>query len=196
MLGTPDYIAPEQIRDAQSADIRADIYSLGCTLYHLLTGQPPFRGEFLWDVYEAHRSTQAAPLNLARPEVPVELAESVARMMAKEPGRRSQTPAQVAQALVPFFRNASQNTLPGTSAVTYAAQPARRTELPSVPTAPATNLPPASRPAASAPQRQTQPGWALEGLIDLREENSHVDMKTDGASARNATEGIKQGRTA
>ena len=53
MLGTPDYIAPEQIRDAQTADIRADIYSLGCTLYYLLTGGPPFRGEHLWDVYQA-----------------------------------------------------------------------------------------------------------------------------------------------
>ena len=45
MLGTPDYIAPEQIRDAQSADIRADIYSLGCTLYYLLAGRPPFHGD-------------------------------------------------------------------------------------------------------------------------------------------------------
>ena len=51
MLGTPDYIAPEQIRDAQSADIRADIYSLGCTLYYLLSGRPPFLGANLWDVY-------------------------------------------------------------------------------------------------------------------------------------------------
>ena len=50
MLGTPDFIAPEQIRDAQSADIRADIYSLGCTLYYLLAGRPPFAGDNLWDL--------------------------------------------------------------------------------------------------------------------------------------------------
>ena len=103
MLGTPDYIAPEQIRDAQSADIRADIYSLGCTLYYLLTGGPPFRGEHLWDLYQAHLSMDAGPLNLVRPEVPVELAAVVAKMMAKEPRRRFQTPGEVAQALTPFF---------------------------------------------------------------------------------------------
>ena len=85
MLGTPDYIAPEQIRDAQSADIRADIYSLGCTLYYLLTGRPPFAGDNLWDLYQAHFSMDAGPLNLVRPEVPVELAALVAKMMAKEP---------------------------------------------------------------------------------------------------------------
>jgi len=104
MLGTPDYIAPEQIRDAQSADIRADIYSLGCTLYYLLTGGPPFRGEHLWDLYQAHFSMEAGPLNLVRPEVPIELAAAVAKMMAKEPRRRFQTPGEVAQALTPFFK--------------------------------------------------------------------------------------------
>ncbi len=104
MLGTPDFIAPEQIRDAQSADIRADIYSLGCTFYYLLTGGPPFRGEHLWDVYQAHFSMEAGPLNLVRPGVPVELAAVVAKMMAKEPERRFQTPADVARALAPFFK--------------------------------------------------------------------------------------------
>jgi serine/threonine protein kinase len=107
MLGTPDYIAPEQIRDAQSADIRADIYSLGCTLYYLLTGGPPFRGDHLWDVYQAHISMNASPLNLVRPEVPVELAAVVAKMMAKEPARRFQAPAEVARALTPFFKPAA-----------------------------------------------------------------------------------------
>ena len=107
MLGTPDYIAPEQIRNAQSADIRADIYSLGCTLYYLLAGGPPFRGEHLWDLYQAHFSMEAGSLNLVRPEVPVELAAVVAKMMAKEPRRRFQTPGQVAQALTPFFKTTS-----------------------------------------------------------------------------------------
>jgi serine/threonine protein kinase len=104
MVGTPDYIAPEQIRDAKSADIRADIYSLGCALYYLLSGSPPFRGAHLWDIYQAHFSMDAGPLNLVRPEVPVELAAVVAKMMAKEPGRRFQTPGEVARALTPFFR--------------------------------------------------------------------------------------------
>ena len=100
MLGTPDYIAPEQISDAQQADIRADIYSLGCTLYYLLTGGPPFQGDSLYDVLQAHHSMEATPLNLARPEVPVELAALVAKMMAKEPERRFQEPKEVAQAVV------------------------------------------------------------------------------------------------
>ena len=103
-LGTPDFIAPEQIIDAQSADIRADIYSLGATLYYLLTGHPPFHANSLYDMYQAHISRDAEPLNLARPEVPVELAALVAKMMAKDPGRRFQTPGEVALALTPFFK--------------------------------------------------------------------------------------------
>ncbi len=104
MLGTPDYIAPEQISNARHADIRADIYSLGCTLYYLLTGKPPFQGDSLYDILQAHHSMDATPLNLVRPEVPVEVAAIVAKMMAKEPGRRFQEPKEVAQSLKPFFR--------------------------------------------------------------------------------------------
>jgi serine/threonine protein kinase/formylglycine-generating enzyme required for sulfatase activity len=104
MLGTPDYIAPEQTLDAQKADIRADIYSLGCTLYHLLTGSTPFAGNSLFEVLQAHHAIEAKPLNLVRPEVPVELAAVVAKMMAKDPNRRYQTPGEVVQALKPFLK--------------------------------------------------------------------------------------------
>jgi len=103
MLGTPDYMAPEQSLDAATADIRADIYSLGCTLYYLLTGAPPFDAANLVGLLLAHQSTQARPLNLVRPEVPVELAAVVARMMAKDPAKRYQKPIEVAQALTPFL---------------------------------------------------------------------------------------------
>ncbi len=104
MLGTPDYIAPEQIVDARRADIRADVYSLGCTLYYLLTAGPPFRGTNLYDILQAHHSRDALPLNLARPDVPTEVAAIVSKMMAKEPEQRFQEPKHVAQALLPFFK--------------------------------------------------------------------------------------------
>ncbi|HEX7449095.1 MAG TPA: family 16 glycoside hydrolase [Pirellulales bacterium] len=104
MLGTPDYVAPEQTLDAQNADIRADIYSLGCTLYFLLSGGPPFQENSLYAILEAHHKREPKPLNLVRAEVPAELAAVVAKMMAKDPARRYQTPIEVAKALVPFFK--------------------------------------------------------------------------------------------
>jgi serine/threonine protein kinase len=107
MLGTPEYMAPEQIRDPQMADVRADIYSLGCTLYFLLAGRPPFDGNSLYDIFQAHHSNEASPLNLVRPDVPAELAALVAKMMAKEPDHRFQAPALVAKALIPFFKPGS-----------------------------------------------------------------------------------------
>jgi hypothetical protein len=108
MLGTPDYMAPEQWRDAAHADIRADIYSLGCTLYFLLAGHSPFQGTSLLAIWEAHQSREAQPLNELRAEVPAELAKVVAKMMAKDPAQRYQAPLEVAQALLPFFKGAGQ----------------------------------------------------------------------------------------
>jgi hypothetical protein len=108
-LGSVDYIAPEQLDDPRLADIRADIYSLGCTLYHLLSGTPPFHGTTL-QVLEAHRSLEARPLNEVRPELSSELALLVGRMMAKQPGRRFQTPTEVARRLMPFAGPAVERT--------------------------------------------------------------------------------------
>jgi serine/threonine protein kinase len=105
MLGTPDYIAPEQTLDPQKADIRADIYSLGCTLYYLLKGGPPFQGSSLFEVLQAHHATEATALDQVRPDIPKELAAVVARMMAKSPADRYRTPAEAARALAPFFKS-------------------------------------------------------------------------------------------
>ncbi len=66
VMGTPAYMAPEQAQDAASADIRADIYSLGCTLYFLLTGAPPFTGKSAFAILQAHVSTEATPLSRLR----------------------------------------------------------------------------------------------------------------------------------
>jgi Leucine-rich repeat (LRR) protein/tRNA A-37 threonylcarbamoyl transferase component Bud32 len=104
VMGTPDYMAPEQADDARSADIRADVYSLGCTLYHLLTGQPPFpRGTAIQKI-KAHQTQVPPPVTELRPEVPPELACIVERMMAKDRAERHQTPAEVAEALTAFLQ--------------------------------------------------------------------------------------------
>ncbi len=155
MLGTPDYIAPEQSLDAQKADIRADIYSLGCTLYCLLNGGPPFAGASLYEILQAHHSRDALPLNLARPDVPAELAALVARMMAKAPEHRFQTPGQVAQALKPFFK-------PGQAAAVAVANPATSPkESPA-----ADRLAAAPPPAAHTQAKPPRSGLALD-MIDL-----------------------------
>jgi serine/threonine protein kinase len=104
MLGTPDYIAPEQTLDAARADIRADIYSLGCTLYFLLTGSPPFQAGSQYELLQAHHMKEPTPLNHLRSDVPPELAAVASKMMAKDPARRYQTPAEVVQALTPFLK--------------------------------------------------------------------------------------------
>jgi CheY-like chemotaxis protein len=102
VAGTPDYIAPEVVRDPLEADSRADLYSLGCTLYRFLAGQVPFPGGTPREKMTRHLNEDPTPLRTLRPEVPEHLAEIVARMMAREPARRYQTAAEVAQALAPF----------------------------------------------------------------------------------------------
>jgi WD40 repeat protein len=102
VLGTVDYIAPEQADDAHEADIRCDIYSLGCTLYHLLAGQPPFPAGTPIQKVMAHVQKKPQPLTELRPDLPEGIMPVLERMMAKNPRDRYQTPAEVAFALKPF----------------------------------------------------------------------------------------------
>ncbi|HKI37520.1 MAG TPA: serine/threonine-protein kinase [Gemmataceae bacterium] len=103
LLGTPDYMAPEQARSVQTADIRADIYSLGCTLYHALAGQVPFPETNLVRLLMRHASESPRPLPALNRAVSEGLQLVVASMMAKDPARRYPTPKQAAQALQPFL---------------------------------------------------------------------------------------------
>jgi serine/threonine-protein kinase len=102
MLGTADYLAPEQALDFHRADIRSDIYSLGCTFYYLLTGQPPYPGGNLAQKVAKHLHAAAPAVEQVRLEVPAPVAAVVGKMLAKRPEDRYQTPAEVATALAPL----------------------------------------------------------------------------------------------
>ena len=103
-LGTEDYIAPEQSRDSFKVDRRADVYSLGCTLYATLTGKLPFPGKTMAEKLEGHRAKSPRPLREVVPDAPPELEAVLARMMAKEPADRYPTCAAVYEALAPFCK--------------------------------------------------------------------------------------------
>jgi serine/threonine protein kinase len=104
VMGTPDYIAPEQAIDAHKADIRADIYSLGCTFYQLLSGQLPFPEETVVQKILGHMERSPPPVRDFRDDVTPELACVLGKMMAKDPAERYQTPMEVARALGPFAK--------------------------------------------------------------------------------------------
>jgi tRNA A-37 threonylcarbamoyl transferase component Bud32 len=113
VVGTPAYLAPEQARDPGSADARSDLYSLGCTLYHLLAGRPPFaEGTHLQQLL-AHQDRAPEPLSAVRSDVPEALSRLVERLLAKEPARRCQTAAEVIEALTAFTDPAAAGLLVG-----------------------------------------------------------------------------------
>jgi serine/threonine-protein kinase len=106
LMGTPNYMAPEQATDPHAVDIRADIYSLGCTFYHLLTGRPPFPGGSFWQKINQHREAEPVSVESLRPDLPGCLARVVRRMMAKRPAERFQTPNDLVANLRRFERDA------------------------------------------------------------------------------------------
>jgi serine/threonine protein kinase len=104
-MGTADYIAPEQAFGPHPVDIRADLYSLGCTLYHLLAGRAPFSGaeyESLMAKLLAHAQIPAVPIRELRGEVDPELASLLDRLMAKSPEDRFDAPSKLVTELNAF----------------------------------------------------------------------------------------------
>ena len=98
-LGTFDYISPEQARDPRDVDVRSDLYSLGCTLFHMLTGRPPFPGGTVLQKLIQHQEESPADVRTLNPQVPVELSGIIAKLMAKDRDRRYQTPEHLVRDL-------------------------------------------------------------------------------------------------
>lgn len=126
MMGTPDYIAPEQAANAHKADIRADIYSLGCTLFTLLAGKAPFGEGSVLEKIKAHAQAEPPAISQFRSDVPPQVAAILRKMLAKDPAERYQTPAEVVAALERWAAVASP---------VAAAKPARTRRWPLVLTA-------------------------------------------------------------
>ena len=99
VLGTADYVAPEQVANSHSADVRADIYALGASFYFLLAGHPPFPQGTVSQKLTWHRTKDPTPIRQLRPEVPEALAAIVQKMLMKDPNQRYQSPAEVAMEL-------------------------------------------------------------------------------------------------
>jgi serine/threonine protein kinase len=102
VVGSMDYIAPEQTEDSAGVDERADIYGLGCTLYFALTGRPPFPGGTSKEKIQRHRTEPPPPLMQLNPAVPAAFAGLVALMMAKKPSLRPASAAAVREILLPW----------------------------------------------------------------------------------------------
>jgi eukaryotic-like serine/threonine-protein kinase len=179
VLGTPDYLSPEQAKDARTADIRADIYSAGCVLYHCLAGRPPFPETNIMTQMVKHATEAPAPL----PDAPPGLQAVLDKMLAKAPEARYQTPAEAAAALKPFatggaavvaskvvpaykdwLESESGMQLPALS-VKPGTAPAPAAPAAKPGTAPAAAVKPSTKPSATVKQPAPKPGTAPAPVV-------------------------------
>jgi serine/threonine protein kinase len=104
LIGTPDFMSPEQVKDSRSADVRSDLYSLGCTFYYLLTGMAPFeRIESVVDKLYAQCESEPVPVEQIRPDLPSEIAAVVRKLLSKRRRDRFQTPVELVTHLQSLF---------------------------------------------------------------------------------------------
>ena len=155
LFGTADYLSPEQVRNSHIASVESDIYSLGCTFYAMLTGQPPFPAKLVADKLDHQLHTPAPDLRLLRPEVPAELAQLALRMVAKKPYQRPSSAREVAAALTAWLHGKKAASPPRFIAPTrpYAIELPRAIAVPvAEPFSPETETAPPDKPSLSEDQ--------------------------------------------
>jgi serine/threonine protein kinase len=127
VVGTMDYIAPEQSEDAAKVDARSDIYGMGATLYFVLTGQPPFPGGSSLQKIKRHRSEEPTPISQLNPTVPQGFADLVSRMMAKRPEDRFESADLVRTHLLPWIGSDQKIELSGSPLLVQARESVEQT---------------------------------------------------------------------
>jgi serine/threonine protein kinase len=149
VVGTPDYMAPEQAKNSSGVDCRADLYSLGCTLYFLLSGQPPFPMGTPIEKLLKHQLDAPVPLQALRPSVPAAVAELISKLIAKDPSQRIQSALEVARIISPLARYAE-----GTLPVSIYSREDDRTQVVTLPPSG-----PSTFPSAPIADSTVQPGF-------------------------------------
>ncbi len=153
VLGTADYLAPEQALDSHSVDIRADIYSLGATFYYCLTGRAPFAEGTVAQKLIWHQTRQPKSIRSLQPDVPEQIVVLVEKMMAKDPAHRFQMPIEVCQALAPWTGTPipppSDQEMPQLSLAAAASGSSDAISAPS------------TSAAAASPASRTRRGWEI-----------------------------------
>lgn len=158
VMGTMDYLAPEQARNSHTVDIRGDLYSLGCTFHFLLTGQVPFPGGTAAEKMFKHQFDEPVAVNQIRPHVPAGIAAVVRKLMAKRPDDRYQTPAELAAVL--------SNGVPTAAIQVQAGRPGIGGKVPTGMIAPPAPVPPADtidNPDNTGPIRR--PAWRRSWVV-------------------------------
>lgn len=172
VLGTPEYLAPEQAKDARKADGRADLYALGCSLYHALAGRPPFIETSPMQQIVRHATTEPPTFAELKVDVPEELAAIVRKLMAKDPNQRLQTPAKVAEAIRKYLGNEADANKADTTLPSYLEEIKKPQEA-EKPARVATNSP---FPVPDSPKRTSLPPPTVEKVLQSkRRRRSHLD---------------------
>lgn len=159
LLGSPMYMAPEQIKNAKTVDARADLWALGVVAHRLLTGHPPFAGESPMAICAAITAEPPADVRARRPEVPAALAAVIGSCLEKAPDRRPATAAVLALALAPFGTEETRALAHRLARETDTPLPDQRPE-PTSALRPVASLTPAPKPRAGR-------AWLLVGLAGL-----------------------------